>query len=214
MRDKNWCTFITALSLLVFCTWNTAAQAQLRITEILSAPAMDWDADGSVDSKLDEWVEVQNTGTDPVDLQDVFLRDGTGTAWHYGFSGTLAPGAIALVTGSASVQWQADNSAGTSGLSLNNSGDLIELWRAPVGAVALKLDAVTVPGHAAAADRSYAWLQGQGVWILHDGLNRYRGDLVPTGTGCDPSPGQSNLCTAGVPTEALSFGRVKASWED
>lgn len=214
MRAKNWCTFITVLSLLVFCTWTTAARAQLRITEILSAPGMDWNSDGSVDSKLDEWVEITNTGTEPVDLQDVFLRDGTGTAWHYGFSGTLAPGEIALITGSASLQWQEANGAGTSGLSLNNSGDLVELWRAPEGGEASLLDAATVPGHAAASDRSYAWLQGQGIWILHDGLNPYGGNLVPTGTGCDPSPGQSNLCTAGVPIEDLSFGRVKAVWED
>ena len=214
MRDHNWCNFISVLSLLVFCAWATSAQAQLRISEVLSAPGSDWDADGIVDSKLDEWIEVTNTGVDPVDLTDVFLRDGTGTAWHYGFSGTLAPGAIELVTGAASLQWQEANGAGTSGLSLNNSGDLVELWRAPAAGAASLLDSTTVPGHAAVSDRAYAWLAGQSVWILHDGLNPYGGDLVPTGTGCEPSPGQANLCTAIVPTEELSFGRVKAVWEN
>ena len=214
MREQNWCTLITVLSLLIFCTWTTGAQAQLKISEVLSAPGSDWDADGIVDSKLDEWVEVTNTGTEAVDLTDVFLRDGTGTAWHYGFSGTLAPGAIELVTGSASFQWQEANAAGTSGLSLNNSGDLVELWRAPDAGVATLLDTATVPGHAATTDRAYAWLVGQSVWILHDGLNPYGGNLVPTGTGCEPSPGQANLCTAGVPVEQFSFGRVKAVWED
>ena len=214
MREQHWCTLITVLFLLVICTWTTGAQAQLKISEVLSAPGSDWDADGIVDSKLDEWVEVTNTGTEAVDLTDVFLRDGTGTAWHYGFSGTLAPGAIELVTGSASFQWQEANAAGTSGLSLNNSGDLVELWRAPDAGVATLLDTATVPGHAATTDRAYAWLVGQSVWILHDGLNPYGGNLVPTGTGCEPSPGQANLCTAGVPVEQFSFGRVKAVWED
>ena len=214
MRDHNWCKVISVLSLLVLCAWTTGAHAQLRISEVLSAPGSDWDGDGSVDSKLDEWVEIMNVGVDPVDLQDVYLRDGTGTAWHYGFSGTLASGAIKLVTGSTSLEWQTANGAGTSGLSLNNSGDLVELWRAPAVGAATLLDAATGPGHAAATDRAYAWVEGQAIWILHDGLNPYGGSLVPTGTGCEPSPGQANLCNASVPTDEFSFGRVKAVWEN
>ena len=101
----------------------------------------------------------------------------------------LAAGQSLLVTGAASVQWQAENSAGTSGLSLNNSGDLVELWRAPETGDPVLLDSATVPGHAAGSDRAYAWLTLAASWILYDGLNPYGGDLVPTGTGCVPSPG-------------------------
>lgn len=132
MRTKR-CIFTISLLCGGLLAGVLDAAAQLRITEVLSAPASDWDNDGAVDSKFDEWVEVTNTGDSPMDLQDIYLRDGTGTAWHYGFSGSLAPGASLLVTGTTSFQWQADNGAGTSALSLNNSGDRIELWHAPEG---------------------------------------------------------------------------------
>ena len=191
-----------------------SADAALRLTEILSAPASDWDGDGVFDSKLDEWVEVMNTGPDTIDLQDHYLRDGTGTAWHYGFSGTLLPGEVLLVTGSLSLAWQTENSAGTSGLSLNNSGDLVELVHAPEGGLETVVDAVTVPSHAAQSERAMAWHLPTGAWTLHDGISPYGGDLVPAGTGCFPSPGEVNTCTASVPLDAPTVGRLKAAWEN
>ena len=200
--------------LLAFLIAGAPARAELRITEVLSAPASDWDGDGVVDIKFDEWVEVMNTGPDPVDLADTYLRDGTGTAWHYGFSGTLQAGEIRLVTGAASFQWQADNAAGTSGLSLNNTGDLVELVHAPEGGPETLVDSVEVPSHAAQADRALAWHEGLGTWILHDGINPYGGDFVPVGTGCAPSPGIENACSSSVPVEESSVGRLKAVWEN
>jgi hypothetical protein len=211
MRE-NWCKVIS-LALVAGTLISLPAHADLRLTEILSAPVSDWDGDGAVDSKLDEWVEVTNTGASPVDLQNVYLRDGTGTAWHFGFSGTLAAGQSLLVTGAASVQWQAENSAGTSGLSLNNSGDFVELWRAPETGDPVLLDSATVPGHAAGSDRAYAWLTLAASWILYDGLNPYGGDLVPTGTGCVPSPGVPNTCSVTVPVGGPSVSRIKTNWE-
>jgi len=204
------CTAFLLLMLLI----AGPATAELRLSEVLSAPASDWDGDGAVDSKLDEWIEVMNTGPDPVDLQEHYLRDGTGTAWHYGFSGTLLPGEVLLVTGAASVQWQAENSAGTSGLSLNNSGDVIELVHAPEGGAEMLVDTVTVPSHAAQADRAMAWHEATQTWILHDGNNTYGGELVPAGTGCPPSPAEANSCTSSVPLGASSVGRLKAVWEN
>lgn len=210
MRE-NWCKLIMLLGVLAVAD---PASAEVRLGEILSAPASDWDGDGTVDSKLDEWLEITNPGTTTVDLQDLYVRDGTGTAWHYGFSGTLAPGSTLLVTGAASLQWQTDNGAGSSGLSLNNSGDLVELWRAPAGGPEVLVDSVQVPGHAAGSDRALAWMDALGEWILHDGLNPYGGDLVPTGTGCAPSPGQPNTCNSGVPVTGSSVGRLKAVYEE
>lgn len=212
MRTKR-CIFTISLLCGGLLAGVLDAAAQLRITEVLSAPASDWDNDGAVDSKFDEWVEVTNTGDSPMDLQDIYLRDGTGTAWHYGFSGSLAPGASLLVTGTTSFQWQADNGAGTSALSLNNSGDRIELWHAPEGGAELLLDAVDVPAHAAGADRAIAWIEAAAQWILHDGLNPYGGDLVPVGTGCEPSPGLPNHCSTLVPVDESSMGRLKAVYE-
>ena len=190
------------------------APAALRITEVLSAPATDWDQDGTIDAKLDEWVEVTNTGPEAIDLQDHYLRDGTGTAWHYGFAGTLQPGEVLLVTGATSLQWQTDNGAGTSGLSLNNSGDLVELVHAPEGGPETLVDSVNVPAHCAQADRAIGWIEASGEWILHDGINTYGGDLVPLGTGCMPSPGEANGCTSSVPVEESTVGRLKAVWEN
>ncbi|RKZ05629.1 hypothetical protein DRQ53_06695 [bacterium] len=210
---KKWCKFTSLLFCLIITVSFGDAAAQLRISEVLSAPASDWDQDGLVDTKLDEWIEVTNLGAASVDLTDVYMRDGTGTAWHYGFSGSLAPGQTLLVTGTASVQWQAENDAGSSGLSLNNGGDHLELWRAPMGGVEVLLDAVDVPRHAGEDDRALAWLAGADRWILHDGLNPYGGELVPVGTGCEPSPGDANFCTSLVPVGASSVGQLKAVFD-
>ena len=208
----HWCRSI--LCLLVLLLVAVPATAQVRLAEILSGPVSDWDGDGTVDSKLDEWLEITNTGATSVDLSDLYVRDGTGTAWHYGFSGSLPPGGTLLVTGATALQWQTENGAGSSGLSLNNSGDLVELWRAPAGGPAILVDSVEVPSHAAEADRALAWLDATGGWILHDGLNPYGGEMVPTSTGCDPSPGAANLCQAGVPVARSSVGRLKGGFED
>jgi hypothetical protein len=213
MREK-WCKLITLVIVVGLGTFGVAggAAAEVTLSEVLSAPTSDWDGDGTVDSKLDEWIEITNPGTAAVDLTDLYFRDGTGTAFHYGFSGTLEAGATLLVTGSESLAWQTANDAGSSGLSLNNSGDTLELWRAPEGGSETLVQQIQVPGHAADAERAYARTQSDGRWILHDGLNPYSGSLVPTGTGCDPSPGAANLCESSVPVAGASVGRMKAIW--
>ena len=50
----------------------------LVINEVLADPASDWDGDGTVDFKGDEWIEVLNNGTEPINLSDYFLRDDLG----------------------------------------------------------------------------------------------------------------------------------------
>ena len=108
---------------LVLLLSATTASAQLLINELLAAPASDWNGDGEVDFKNDEWVEILNAGTAPVDLTGLYLKDASGDAYHYGFEGVLLPGEVRLVLGSDAVAWQAANDAGSTGLSLNNSGD-------------------------------------------------------------------------------------------
>jgi len=58
------------LSTLVCVVFATAASAQIAINEVLGDPARDWDGDGTVDVRGDEWVEIVNLGEQSVDLQD------------------------------------------------------------------------------------------------------------------------------------------------
>jgi hypothetical protein len=194
-----------ALSILA-----SPVHAQLLINEVLSAPARDWNGDGEIDFKNDEWVEILNAGSAPVDLTGLYLKDATGDAYHYGFSGTLMPGEVLLVLGSDAVAWQAANDAGSTGLSLNNGGDTVELWRdVEFPRVLQVLDAVPITAHAAGSDRALGRLPESLDWVLFDELNPYSGDLLPLGTLCSPSPGGLNVCSA-VPAEESSFGYLKS----
>jgi len=195
------------LSLLLLSLFAPPVAAELLLSELLSGPAMDWDGDGAVDSKLDEWVEIVNTGPFPESLENLFLRDGTGTAYHFGFSGQLLPNEVVLVTGADAVAWQAANDAGSSGLSLNNGGDTITLLRNDGSEVVV--DEVVVPSHAADPDRSLARAP-EGDWLLYDQINPYGGSADPAGTGCAPSPGVVNTCRTSVPVRAATFGAVKS----
>jgi len=203
--DQRW-------MVALFCAILTAggASAELLINEALSAPTSDWDSNGEVDSRDDEWIEIINVGAAVESLDGVYLRDGTGDTYHYGFNGSLAPGEVLVVYGAQAVQWQADNDAGSSGLSLNNSGDHLELLRDD-GTVEL-LDQVDIPPHAADAERSLGRLAVGGVWILFDSLAPYGGSAEPSSTGCEPSPGLANLCEGIVPTQSSSIARLKASF--
>ncbi len=185
--------------------------AELLINEILSAPGQDWNGDGEVDFKNDEWVEIVNTGPGVEDLQGVFLRDGSGDSYHFGFTGSLAAGEVRLVLGSDAVAWQSANGLSTTGLSLNNSGDRVELWRdIDTPRVLDALDAVDVLAHAAEDDRSMGRLVEVGTWVLFDALNPYTGTLQPASTDCVPSPGLENECAGSVPIEGASLSRVRA----
>jgi len=187
------------------------SSAAIVLNELLAAPARDWNGDGEVDYKNDEWVEILNTGNLTVDLTGLYLKDATGDAYHYGFTGSLAPGETMVVYGSDAVAWQAANDAGSSGLSINNGDEMLELWRdIPDPRVLQVVDFVPIPAHAGASDRAMGRLPDSLDWVLFDSLNPYSGDLLPAGTGCVPSPGVPNSCDA-VGVEDLSFGRIKVS---
>lgn len=198
------------IALACMVTTAGGVSADLLINEALSAPASDWDGSGVVDSRDDEWVEILNTGPAVESLDGVYLRDGTGDAYHFGFAGTLAPGEVVVVYGSDAAQWQADNGAGSSGLSLNNGGDHLELLRDD--GTPVLLDAVDVPPHAADTERSLGRMVLGGPWILFDGLAPYGGTAEPASTGCEPSPGLLNVCDGIVPVERSSIGALKASF--
>jgi len=178
----------------------------LVLNEILAGPARDWDGDGAFDARGDEWVEVKNDGVAAVDLGAYRLSDADSTI-RYAFSGTLGPGSVALVTGTAALDWQRAVGRTATGLSLNNAGDTVRLFRIE-GADTTAIDVKGYNSIEGATDRSTGRF-GAG-WALFDALNAYTGSGEPKGTGCSPTPGGQNGCTTGVtPT---TWGWIKANY--
>jgi len=195
--------------LIVLASLAPRAAAQVRLNEILADPATDWNGDGTVDSKLDEWVEIVNAGSTPVDLSLYRISDASaGESFRFALSGTLAPGEVKVYYGSDVVAWQAANGVSQFGFSLNNSGDTVSLYQVN-GADISVADAQAYVTAEVANDRSFGRLpSGSGGWVIFDGLNPYTGAQPPVATGCNPSPGGTVACP--TPTQASTWGRVKA----
>jgi len=182
----------------------------LRLSEILAGPARDWDGDGLYDSRSDEWVEVINAGPAAIDLGPYRLADADSTI-RYELSGSLMPDAVLVVMGSTAVNQQRSLGRTATGLSLNNSGDTILLFR--VGATDTTLvDSRHYGSIEAASDRSTGWLNDPDTWTLFDALNPYAGSGEPKGTGCPPTPGLHNGCTIG--TTPTTWGKIKRLYTD
>jgi len=184
-----------------------AAAPDVRLSEILAAPARDWDGNGVFSSRDDEWIEIYNGGAATADLSPYFVTDGDSIP-RFGFTGTLAPGAALLVTGAMSVNWERATAHPVFGLSLGNTGDQVLLWKV-TGADTALVDGYTYKTHEAAADRAVGRTPDGSEWKLEDQLDPYAGTTQPVGTGCPPTPGVPNNCGV-VPTKQTSWGHVKA----
>jgi hypothetical protein len=197
------------LSLLVVVSLAPASVAQIRLNEILADPGTDWNGDGTVDSKLDEWVEIVNTSASQVDLSKYRLSDAAAaTDFRFALSGMIGPGEVKVYFGSDVVAWQAANGVGQLGLSLNNAGDTVFLYAVNGTDVATEDTHIYVTAEVL-DDRSTGRLpQGTGGWVIFDALNPYTGAQPPTPTGCAPSPGQSPSCP--TPTHSSTWGQIKA----
>ena len=191
------------------CVAPAAAATGVRLNEILAGPARDWDGSGAFSSRDDEWIEIANAGAASADLAGFLVTDGDSLP-RYAFAGTLAAGAVLLVTGKMSYDWEKANAQPAYGLSLGNSGDSVILWRV-TGVDTVVVDSYTYKSHEAAADRSVGRAQNTGVWQLFDGLNPYTGTLTPAGNSCAPTPGAVNLCTS-APARASTWGALKAAY--
>jgi hypothetical protein len=178
----------------------------ILLNEVLADPARDWDGDGLVNSRDDEWVEIVNAGTATVDLAG-FRLAGADTAWRYAFSGLLAPGEVRVVYGSAAYDWESANGEALYGLRLNNAGGAITLWRwSPTDSV--MVDCYTYADHEADDDRSSGRAPDGGeAWRLFDSMNPYTGAVPPLGTGCGPSPGAPVFCP--TPAVGRTWGSLK-----
>ncbi|MBE0567687.1 MAG: lamin tail domain-containing protein [Krumholzibacteria bacterium] len=191
------------------------AAAAVIINEILADPARDWDGDGVLDSRDDEWVEVLNTGPDAVDLVGYWLRDDAASGPRLNLFGVLAVGETAVFYGSQAVAWQQEQGQTVAGLSLNNGGDRVILLRTVAGSDPLAyedVDFVDYTSHQVVDDRSCGWSVQRDQWLLFDALNPYAGSLEPGGSGCAPTPGAPNLCDSSVDARDSSFGELKASY--
>jgi hypothetical protein len=185
--------------------------AQVRINELLADPVTDWDEDGTVSSKADEWLEIVNVGDSAVDISHLRVSDASGgTTWRFGFSGTLQPGETRVVFGSDAVAWQGVNGFPSLGLSLNNGGDTVYLYAVQAGDTTV-VDQYTYSPFEVLDDRSTGRVpDGGDIWVLFDGLNPYEGQTAPLGTGCMPTPGLSNDCSSVLPVENSTWGAVKS----
>jgi hypothetical protein len=217
MRMRNVAFFLPILCVVSAVVAFPAgkAAAQLVLNEILADPASDWDGDGTVGSKTDEWVEVINTGPSTIDLSVYRLGDlSGGYTWRYGFSGTLPSGGILLVTGTSSLAWQTENGYSAAGLSLNNTGDTVFLYRI-AGPDTLVADSYAYLAHEVLDDRSTGRsMDDISQWRVFDALNPYSGTNPPLGSGCSPSPALPNVCGPLVPVEDKTWGAIKGLFAD
>ena len=132
------------------------------------------------------------------------------TVWRYEFSGTLEPGAVAVVYGSESHTWEQISGNPAYGLRLANGGGKITLWKLEGDTMSL-VDCYTYADHEAEDDRSSGrFPDGDDLWVLFDAHNPYSGDEEPQGSDCTPTPGGTATCA--TPVEETSWGKVKTLW--
>jgi hypothetical protein len=199
---------LALLALLLLATGP--ATAQVVLAEMLADPDSDWNGDGDVHFRDDEWIEVQNVSGGTIDLADYIVRDVLGDDPHLQLSGVLAPGAVAVFYGSDAVAWQQENGYSITGLSLNNGGDVVELlFLDPELPDPVLVDQYQYAEHEAVDDRASGRLPDTGEWALFDALNPYDGDVPPLGTGCGPTPAIANDCVPLVPNDGATWGMVK-----
>jgi hypothetical protein len=177
--------------------------ADALLNEVLADPATDWNGDGIVHSRDDEWVEIANPSGVAVDLTGVRIASAD-SVWRYEFTGTLPPNGIAVVYGSQAYAWQQATGNPAYGLRLANTGGTIGLWRIS-GPDTIRIDEVTFLDEDAEDDRSTGRrADAPDEWVLFDALNPYEGDPPPVSTGCAPTPDRLNECASSTREESWS----------
>ena len=151
----------------------------IRLNEVLPRPAeVDWNGDGAATAE-DEWVELFNRGSAPVDLSGWALDDiADGGSAPYIFprasAAGISPADVVLAPGAYLLLFRSQT-----GVALNNDGDTVRL----LGPDAAEVDSFSYTQPA--ADRAYARAtDGDGPWT----------DAYP------PSPGRANLPPTPTPT--------------
>jgi hypothetical protein len=196
--------FVPLVAWLVVAT--APVHAEVLLNEVLADPARDWNGDAATSSRDDEWVEIINTGPGTADLTGYRLA-GPDSVWRYEFTGTLAAGAVRVVYGRQSYDWEVANGFPAFGLRLGNSGGEIVLFKLAASTVS-QVDCYAYADHEADDDRSSGrGPDGGPTWILLDGHNPWTGAAEPRGSGCFPTPGARLTCA--TPVEPVTWSRVK-----
>ena len=210
MRKQRWVRLGFGLICAVALAGPSVGQCGVRLNEILADPDRDWDGDGLVSPRNDEWVEVVATADESLD--GFFLGDDVG-GFVYGLSGNLGAGEVRVVFGGEAAEWESQNGESVTGLRLGNTGDTVTLWQV-AGTDILLVDSYTFLDHEAENDRSSGRLPDGGAdWMLFDGLTPYSGETMPTGSGLLPTPGAENGTGEASPVTHATWGRIKSLYD-
>jgi hypothetical protein len=197
---------IFLIVLAVFLSFGVACAA-LVINEIMPAPATDWDGDGIFNYRDDEWVEVYNPSDVAVDLGGYRITDDDST-WRYELVGTILPHGFVVVFGSDSYAWEKATGFPAYGLSLNNTGDTVRLFMLS-SRETLLVDSYAYNRYEGGPERSTGRVPDGGTtWMIFDSMNPYTGQAPPFGSGCPPTPGETNGCPD--PVGGVTWGKIKS----
>lgn len=199
------------LFIIVLVAFPPLSGADILINEFMGDPARDWDGDGEYNYRDDEWLEIVNTGSLSVDLGGYFISDGEGyPVWRYGFSGVLSAGQVLVIYGSDSRAWEEASGMPVYGLSMNNAGDRLSIYRVE-GVDTVLVDSCQYGNLAAEDDRSLGRsVDSPETWEIFDAYNPCTDSCDPSGNGCIPTPGQVNSCTTSAAD--VSWGRIKNTY--
>ena len=156
---------------------NTPVPGVVVINEFLPRPRLDWNGDGTANN-TDEFIELINMGTRPVDLKNWRLDTGSGTPYYILPTLTLLPRQIARYFRSETA------------LALSDGGGSVRVVK-PDGSTA---DIYNYPP-VAAADVSWCRLpDGTGLWAFacHPSPASLNINLGATPTYAPPGPGEGS----------------------
>jgi hypothetical protein len=194
------------------------ARAMVMINEILTDPpaglAGDANRDGGRSASHDEFIELFNAGTAPVDLQGWTIADAVLTRHVFSQSYLLEPQGIMVIFGGGSpdlsgAAWQI---ASSGALSLNNSGDSVRLFDS--GAVMADFAEYGPEGGRGQSLTRLAEGDPSSVWVLHGEHPDSGGALYSPGVRADGSSWPANFSENGpqeVTTVPESAGRQEAT---